>query len=321
MSQYKHNKNPRISILVPIYGTEQYIKRCAQSLFKQTYDNIEFVFVNDATKDNSISILNEVIKEYPQIKNSIKIINHQKNRGLAAARKTALNNATGDYIMHVDSDDFLPFDSVDKLVEAANKGNYDIINGSYQIYSNHKLGNIMLPYTKSKDSYIRNMISKLGIVPNNIWGRLIKKDLYINNNINAIEGIDFSEDYCVLPKLLYYANITSISDVVYFYNTENLNSYLHNYSVKSLNSDIKASIEVYNFFLQKKKYLFSAELGMTNLYKVAIENDLLEQLNKIKFSFNPTFFILWIYKVAILNKLVSRYVFSFASKCYKLFNK
>lgn len=321
MSQYKHNKNPRISILVPIYGTEQYIKRCAQSLFKQTYDNIEFVFVNDATKDNSISILNEVIKEYPQIKNSIKIINHQKNRGLAAARKTALNNATGDYIMHVDSDDFLPFDSIYKLVKVANKGNYDIVNASYQMFSNNKFGNIILPYMKSKDAYIRSMISRLGIVPNNIWGRLIKKELYVNNNINTIEGIDFAEDYCVLPKLLYYANMTAISDVVYFYNIENPNSYLHNYSIKSLDSDIKASIEVYKFFLQKNKYIFSAELGMTNLYKVAIENGLLEHLDKIKFSFNPSSYILWIYKRVILNKLASKYVFSFASKCFKLFNR
>ena len=107
----------KVSILVPIYNVELYIKRCIISLFEQTYNDIEFIFVNDCTKDKSIEILNSTLQQYPQRWEQVKIISHKTNKGLAAARTTALQNATGDYVMHVDSDDFLNLDAVEKCVE------------------------------------------------------------------------------------------------------------------------------------------------------------------------------------------------------------
>lgn len=96
-----------VSILVPIYGTEKYIERCTRSLFEQSYSNIEFVFVNDYTPDRSVEILKSILEKYPQQKSNTKIISHDKNRGVAAARNTLLDNATGDYVMWVDSDDYI----------------------------------------------------------------------------------------------------------------------------------------------------------------------------------------------------------------------
>ena len=98
----------KVSILVPIYGVERFIERCARSLFEQTYPNIEYVFVNDCTADRSVEILKELVEDYPGRKDAVKIISHEKNRGLAAARNTALENATGVFICHVDSDDWVP---------------------------------------------------------------------------------------------------------------------------------------------------------------------------------------------------------------------
>ena len=105
-----------ISILVPIYSVEQYIERCAKSLFEQTYTDIEYIFVNDCSPDRSIDILKETILKYPKRKNYVKIINHDVNRGLSAARNTAVENAIGDFILHVDSDDYLEMDAIEKLV-------------------------------------------------------------------------------------------------------------------------------------------------------------------------------------------------------------
>ena len=102
----------KVSILVPVYGVEKYIERCARSLFEQTYDNIEYIFVDDCTKDRSIVILQKVLEGYPNRKNQVKILHHEKNRGLSAARNTALDASTGDYLMHVDSDDYLRKDAV-----------------------------------------------------------------------------------------------------------------------------------------------------------------------------------------------------------------
>ena len=87
-----------ISIIVPIYGVEAYIEQCG-------WKDIEFVFVNDGTPDNSMEVLAEVLNDYPSRKGQVKIIN-KPNGGLPQARKSGVEVATGDYIMHVDSDDW-----------------------------------------------------------------------------------------------------------------------------------------------------------------------------------------------------------------------
>ena len=88
-------KDIKVSICVPVYGGEKYIANCARSLFGQTYDNIEYVFVNDCTKDRSIEVVQQVAEEFPHRKSSLKIVNHEKNSGLAASRRTGVENATG----------------------------------------------------------------------------------------------------------------------------------------------------------------------------------------------------------------------------------
>ena len=125
-----------VSILVPIYKVEKYIERCAISLFEQTYDNIEYIFVDDCLPDNSISILKEVVERYPQRKNKVCILHHEKNRGLSAARNTAINAASGLFISHVDSDDYLDPDAIKLLVEKQLETGADIVTGNHYIVQN-----------------------------------------------------------------------------------------------------------------------------------------------------------------------------------------
>ena len=125
-----------VSILVPIYKVEKYIERCAISLFEQTYDNIEYIFVDDCSPDNSVSILKEVMERYPQRKNRVRILQHEKNRGLSAARNTAINAASGLFISHVDSDDYLDPDAIKLLVEKQLETGADIVTGNHYIVQN-----------------------------------------------------------------------------------------------------------------------------------------------------------------------------------------
>ena len=82
--------NPKVSIIVPVYNVSKFIERCARSLFEQTFESIEYIFVNDCTPDDSITKLNKIIIDYPQRSKSIRIIEHETNRGLAAARNSGL---------------------------------------------------------------------------------------------------------------------------------------------------------------------------------------------------------------------------------------
>lgn len=88
-------------------------------MFEQTFEDIEYIFVNDCTPDNSIEVLSNVIKRYPNRQPQIRIINHEKNRGLASARNTGIDNANGDFVLHIDSDDYIEPNMVELLYSKA----------------------------------------------------------------------------------------------------------------------------------------------------------------------------------------------------------
>ena len=95
---------PKVSVIVPVYGVERYMERCARSLFEQTLDDIEFIFVDDCSPDRSLDILNEVLEEYVDRQLQTQIVRLDQNGGLPNARKVGLRLATGNYIIHCDSD-------------------------------------------------------------------------------------------------------------------------------------------------------------------------------------------------------------------------
>ena len=103
--------NIKISILVPFFKVEKYVGKCVESLFTQTYQNIEYIFVNDASPDNSMEIINECIKKYGK-QEQCKIIVHEQNKGISTSRNDCLDNATGDYFLFIDSDDYIELNSV-----------------------------------------------------------------------------------------------------------------------------------------------------------------------------------------------------------------
>ena len=119
--------NPLVSIGIPIYNVESYIQRCAKSLFEQTYDNIEYIFVNDYTPDKSVNILQDLLDEYPNRKKQTIILHNTKNLGLSTTRNIAIDSMTGQFVMWVDSDDFIEPDMVEKLIIAQSSNDADIV--------------------------------------------------------------------------------------------------------------------------------------------------------------------------------------------------
>lgn len=117
----------KITIVIPVYGVEKYIERCARSLFEQSLDDIEYIFVDDCTPDNSIKILKDVIEKYPKRKKSTKIIEHEINKGLPGARHTGYLHATGEYVLHCDSDDWLLPETCKELYNKAIEDISDVV--------------------------------------------------------------------------------------------------------------------------------------------------------------------------------------------------
>ncbi len=132
------SNNPLVSVIVPMYGVENYISRCAESLFAQTYPHIEFIFVDDGCKDRTVEILRGILeRQEPALQARIQIIS-KENGGLPHARKTGLDAAKGEYVLHVDSDDWLEPTAVENLVAKAVETDADIVVYDFwKEYSNY----------------------------------------------------------------------------------------------------------------------------------------------------------------------------------------
>lgn len=241
------SKKPNISILIPVYGVEKYITRCFMSLINQNYSNIEIIFVNDCTPDNSITILHNLINLYPKYKNQIHILNHTTNKGLAAARKTALLSATGEFVMHVDSDDWLEPNIIDQLVSMALEKKADMVIGDYfHTYSNYKQ-RIHYTIPDSPQIYAQELACRNKTFPVSIWNRLIRREVHLK--ALPIEGLDFGEDYVTVPRII--SNCTTIIKInipTYNYWQENTTSYVKNFSMKSFNNLKLATDILCDFF-------------------------------------------------------------------------
>lgn len=234
--------NPKLSILVPIFGTESHIAKCARSLFSQNYDNIEYIFVNDCTKDNSIAILNSVIKEFPKREHDIKIINHKTNLGLGGARLTGLENASGEYVWFVDSDDYIDQYAVQKVLKYIQEG-YEMISFSYYEQQEGKLVE-----NRIKNVTIENVLSF--IVYPSIWKNIIKKSIMISNDIKPVVGIDYAEDFHLFLRLVLIVkkSITLSNDFLYVYNLDNSDSIMHNIKLRHIENYAKACCIVVDFY-------------------------------------------------------------------------
>ena len=254
-------KNPKVSILVPVYGVEKFIGRCAESLFNQTYGNIEYIFVNDCTKDGSISVLKETLSHFPEREAQVRIVNHTQNRGLAAARNTVVTEATGEFIMHVDSDDYVDEHIVEKAMRKQQENDADIVVIDFlKAYPTFTVPRHYLSFAQPKDYCIDVLARKS---PISIWAKLIRRSLYMDNGIVCKEGCNQGEDFQVLPVLLYNAKrIVNLHEALYYYDCSNDGSYSNNFSINKHEQNWKSMDIVRDYFMDKgEEYVEAVNCG------------------------------------------------------------
>lgn len=249
-----NNINVLVSICVPIFGVEKYIERCAKSLFAQTYENIEYIFVDDCSRDKSVDILLNIIDENPD--KLVKIIRHKNNRGLAAARNTAIEAAHGEFIMHVDSDDWIENNAVELLIHMQHETGADIVSGLAMCHTNEGDWILCEPGYNSGIEMAKQMVEIE--LYHTIWRRVIRRSLYIDNNIRAIEGRNIGEDHYTLPRLAWFANqVAKVNQVIYHYNCLNSESYMRkedvnrHFNFSKYTSDKFALDYLSSFFIDK----------------------------------------------------------------------
>lgn len=265
----------KISIIVPVYNREKYIDRCIKSILNQSFRDFELILVDDGSTDNSIHICNK----YSNINDNIIVI-HKENGGVSSARNIGLEHAKGEYIMFIDSDDYIE----ENMLEVSynhmfeNKADLFICGAKINTYIKDKIRGIQNLKLCNCEYLINEFLEKEGIdyLPiyiNSVWAKLYKSEIIKNNNLKFKEDIYMGEDS--IFNLEYLNNINKIIT---------WNDYLYNYCVRDNNDAITSS-----YHTDKKVPFFitsinSFKLNLIN--KCKCNEDFIKKFMRISF-FDP----------------------------------
>lgn len=203
----------KLSVIVPIYNLEKYIKTCVQSIQNQTYKNLEIILVNDGSTDNSLKIIHDLQNTDDRIR-----VIHKKNGGVSTARLQGIKNATGDWIGFVDGDDYIEATMYEKLLKNAMKYDADISHCGYQmIFPNSRIDYYYNTGKVLVQDNLQGLIDLLSgdFIEPGLCNKLYKKELMLNfiENISYDEKIKINEDFLMNYYLFKLSNKSIYQDI------------------------------------------------------------------------------------------------------------
>lgn len=250
----------KISIIVPIFNVERYLKDCVQSIQDQTYKNIEIILINDGSTDGSKEICKKIVLEDP----SIKLIN-QANHGLGYARNAGMKISIGKYIMFVDSDDYLPRDAVESMYNEIKNKDADIITANYiktndagKPWESPIFDPVKFPNMKIS---IKDYDKSFYVMNSSVCNKIFKKDFLLKNNIKFEKKLP-AEDAIFSMQCLNLSNeIYFINNIIYYYRQRELAneekpSITSNCSLEYFKGISKAYKKIYDIFKENKTLAF-----------------------------------------------------------------
>lgn len=268
----------KVSVIVPIYNVQKYLKRCVDSILKQTYKNLEIILVNDGSTDNSRKIINE----YKKLDNRVKAY-HKENGGLSDARNYGIERATGDYILYLDSDDWLDINMINTMIEKAKEYKADIVQvGFYYSYEEYLLYDNRY-YGENDDDIVldkQELMKELVInekVKNFAWGKLYKSEVV--KDILFEKGVRF-EDVFWAHKVMDRVDKYVIVHKPLMYYFQRNNSISGNYSLK--NTDILKGLFERHIFIQANYTDLKNESYKIILKTLFIHYDIISKINDSK---------------------------------------
>lgn len=241
--------SPAVSVIVPVYNVAPYIEKCARSLFEQTLDNLEIIFVDDCSPDNSTEIIRTLLDEYSHRKSTTRIVRMSSNGGQAAVRRQGIIEAKGEYIIHCDGDDWVDSDLYETLYNEAIRNDADIVVcDEIMEYDGYQ---IPKP-TDNLPSCGKEIMSNwykyaIGMFCHN---KLVRRSLYTDNNVLPWIGLNMWEDNGLFARLFYYADkVFQIhGGPLYHYNRTNVSAMTAGYGIKQVEQMIGIAKNLSAFF-------------------------------------------------------------------------
>lgn len=214
-------KKPKVSVIIPVYNAEIYIARCARSLFSQTLDNIEYIFIDDCSEDASIKCMQEVLDAFPERLPFVKVIHNRSNIGVGQSRQIGIDAASGEYIIHCDADDRINADMYEAMYESAISNKADMVVCGYIVESESGCTPMMQLPDSDKRIMFHQMASES--LHSSLCIKLISSALA--KSVSIEPGINHWEDFSITPLLMLMARkIVAIDRCPYHYYIENAKS-------------------------------------------------------------------------------------------------
>lgn len=253
-----------VTIIVPVYNVSLYLRNCIDSLVNQDYNKnkYEIIFINDCSNDNSLDILNEYKEKY----NNIIIHNLRENKGVSYARNIGIKHARGEYLIFCDADDTYEQNTITIFMNIINKEKSDFVMANHYVQINNK--NIPIKDSDLFDNMIPTKEEIVCYLPISSCSKIIKKDLFIKNNIFYPVGIKRYEELSVIPKLAFLAKKTVIIENNLYHYIQRKTSASNNNKKLDYNELKYMSDSIINFSktFDEKKYKYEIEFRIIDLY-------------------------------------------------------
>lgn len=262
---------PKVSVIIPVYQAEKDIARCCRSLFGQTLDQVEYLFIDDCSHDHSIAIINAVLGEFPNKKSCVKILHQHENRGVSACRQLGLDNAIGEYIIHCDSDDWVNPKMYELLYKTAKAEHAEVVCCDYCAeYGNHT------EIVTFPDAYVKKPSFNISPIEGAVWNKLISKSLIARCDIRFYDGINLGEDFGFVTRCRTQSKKNAvIHEPLYHYNQQNLSSITHNFTKERFMQVIKLAQRIEDEYIAN-----------------GIAQNYIKELNFLKFQ-SKAFFLMY----------------------------
>ena len=221
------NSEIKVSVIIPVYNVENVIHRCLDALKSQTLSDVEYIFVDDCCKDSTVEVIKRSFESLDRSK-SYKIIHHEYNRGVAAARNTGLAHSQGKYVYYVDSDDYIDKNTLDLLYNEAESCGADVVGCEWYLTFESNERHVKQADAKTGEELFKSFAN--GVARWNLWLFIVKRSLYETNNIHFIEKMNMGEDMMVMMKLALHADkVSMLHTPLYHYIQTNSNSLTKNF--------------------------------------------------------------------------------------------
>lgn len=240
--------SPQVSVIIPVYNTARYLCRCCESLFGQTLSDMEFVFVDDASSDNSGEVILQVLANFPDRIHQVRLYTHDVHQGVGATRQHGLEVARGEYVIHCDSDDWVEASMYEQLYNHAKKTGADVVSCGYEV---EPFGDGPNTQVSALSPNYDTLAFSIGPQTGSLCNKLVRRQFIEEHHLQIPKDICWGEDLCFSLKALILSKKTERIDQPLYHYVQQKDSITHDISPALCQDLLKCGSNIESFLREE----------------------------------------------------------------------